>query len=174
MSNVLAEFEILRYASILEAVMEEKFGTYAEILLAYKNKKEEKPVLMVMYEAMVYEETYGLESLDEWYYTKPDGKIKVDNYIPRVEKQRASVTLLPDFPLMFSCKFLQKHLPMSHLVVRHATYMYDKIQRISNRIRFPKGSKINRQYDPVLAQDGFYSWEDYLAYELERISSTDD
>ncbi|ARW58858.1 hypothetical protein HOS33_gp218 [Erwinia phage vB_EamM_Y3] len=174
MGKVLTEFEVLRYASILEVFMEVKFGSYADMLLAYKDKKEGKPVLMSMYEAMVYEEQHGLDSLDEWYYSNVEYKAKVDQVIVRAEKQRDSVELLKDFPLMVSCKFLQKHLPAPNLLVRHTTYMYDKLQRLSNKIRFPKGTKIGGQHDPVIAKDGFYSWEDYLAYELERIRGVED
>ncbi len=174
MSKVLAEYETLRYASILELILEEKFGNYPSLFLGYKNKKQEKPVLMVMYEAMVFEETHGLSALDDWFYAKPENVARVDNYLIRIEAQKNSVELLKNFPLMYSCKFLQSHLPETHPIVKHVTFTYDRLQRLSNKIRFPKGTKISRQFDPVLAKDGFYSWDDYLAYELERISSTDD
>ncbi|QYW03520.1 hypothetical protein pEaSNUABM34_00218 [Erwinia phage pEa_SNUABM_34] len=174
MSKVLTEFEILRYAIILEVFMEKKFGTYPKLFVAFKDKKEEKPVLMVMYESMMYEERLGLESLDDWYYAHPEIHEQVNDYSRLVAAQKESVELLKEFPLIFSCKFLQNHLPSTHPIVKKVEMTYARLQRLSDRIRFPKGTKISRQFDSVLAKDGFYSWDAYLTYELERIGSTAD
>ncbi|QZE59463.1 hypothetical protein MPK66_gp219 [Erwinia phage pEa_SNUABM_2] len=169
MSKVLTEYEAVRYATILELIMQSKFGSCSDLFANYKSKKITKPILMVMYEAMVYEELHGLDSLDDWYYAHPEKHQSVDQYLNLISKMKDNVVTERDFPLTFSYKLLQKHLPEKNQIVKHARFMYDRLQRLSNRIRFPKGSKADRQHDPLLAKDGFPTWDDYLAYELERI-----
>ena len=174
MSKVLTEYEIVRFATILEVILENKYGTCAELFRAYKEKKEGKPILMVMYDAMIYEETQGLESLNDWYYAHPEYHQRVEEYLLRVDQLKGVLVFDRTFPLTFSYKLLQKHLPEKNQIVKHSRFMYDRLQRISNKIRFPKGSKADREFDRLLAKDGFATWDDYLAYELERILGKSD
>ena len=78
MSKVLTEYEVVRYAAILETILQNKYGTCTVLFQAYKENKKGKPILMVMYDAMVYEETYGLASLDDWYYAHPECHASVE------------------------------------------------------------------------------------------------
>lgn len=168
MSKVLTEYEVVRFAAILETMLQNKYGTCPVLFQAYKEKKEEKPILMVMYDAMVYEETYGLASLDDWYYAHPECHAQIEQYLNTVHRLLGETVPNKDFPLVFSYKLLQNHLPEKNPIVKQSRFMYDRLQRLSNKIRFPKGSKSDREFDRMLAKDGFATWDDYLAYVLER------
>jgi len=159
---------------MLEVFLERKHGTYKDMIKAYKATKKCDAALWVMYDALVFEEMQGLDSLDTWSNTNPDVHAKVGEYFKLIEAQLDTSRRRKDFPIMFSHKFLANHLPATHGAVAYSRTLYDKIQRLSNKIRFPDGFGEDDEYDPVLAKDGFYSWNEYLDYELERISSTDD
>ena len=174
MGNTLQEFEVLRYATLMEIYLSKKFGTIEELLNAYNTTKNGDSILQVMYEAITFDKKPGLNFLDSWFDQHREVHPMYEVYIRLVTAQQYSKVRRKDYPLIYSYKFLNSYLPQTNKLVLRSRYLYQRLQKISDRVRFPEGQQADDEFDPLLSRDGFYSWNDYLAYEIARLSGVED